>query len=183
MVTGRGSGHSTSVRWPLAAADVVVAAVDAAVAVDRVEILRNQFLVLFPAAAAAIAAVIPRLATSTLFDRPVRSTSRRPPANAVVAGRLSVVLLPLARPVVDCNALLADDLSEFIMDCRSVLVQTIPDDLEAAATLLLATEPGGSSDARRLAGMGGAIFSDTSMFEYLLASLNLKTETNFNRIL
>lgn len=145
---------------------------------ERVDILRNQFLVLLPAAAAAaMAAVAPRFATSTLFDRPARSTSRRRSA-----GRLSVVLLlpggrppptppslppPPPLPPTPCSVLLAVDLSEFIMDSRSVLVHTIPDDWAAAAL-------DGSSDARLRDGTGGAIFSHTSMFEYLLASLNLK---------
>lgn len=156
-------------------------AIETTVAV-RVDIFLNQFLVLLPAAAAAMAAAAPMLATSTLLDRAAQSTSRRrsPPLTslATAVGRLSVVLLlPCCRgprSLVDCIALVAVDFNEFIIDSRSVFVHTIPDDWVAAVVAGCSIEFGGSSDARRRAGMGGAIFSHTSMLEYLLASLNLE---------
>lgn len=59
-----------------------------------------------------------------------------------------------------------------------MFVHTIPDDWAAAPAdgelPACSVELGGNSDARRRAGTGGAIFSQTSMLEYLLASLNLE---------
>lgn len=63
------------------------------------------------------------------------------------------------------------------MDSRSVLVHTIPDDW------LATVEPVGSSEARRLAGTGGATFSHTSKFEYRLASLNLRVKNKIALLL